>query len=237
MTRPAALPSRLEVGTLSGEGQGSLPVKEVIQNTEEVQGFVSNRSVEVGTESQKVEDVVGLSQEVSSIKKIMGPSGPETGMSATEKGTDLIRGEKGDSEEKEKEEGWITPKSGRSPGVKTEELKYGEVSILSNPYSVLEVDDEMEREKQVEETIMVKEVTKVGDVNMENTLDLDTKEDKTADLAEKSETVVKDPDSRAELILRPRGSKTAHKKKPNLSTQSVREPPRDQNRKVTHKKN
>ncbi|KAG7584223.1 hypothetical protein ISN44_As08g036940 [Arabidopsis suecica] len=221
MTPPAALPSRLEVGTLSGEGQGSLPVAVDSQNTEEVQGFVSNRSVEVGTESQKVEDVVAQWENpfgytrrqklaLALLKRRSGPDKRITtrirfhrGMSATEKGTDLIRGEKGDSEEKEKEEGWITPKSGRSPGEKTEELKYGEVSILSNPYSVLEVDDEMEREKQVEETIMVKEVTKVGDVNMENTLDLDTKEDKTADLAEKSETVVKDPDSRAELILRP----------------------------------
>lgn len=87
---------------------------------------------------------------------------------------------------------------------------------------------------------MVNEVTKVGDVTMVNTLDLATKEDKTADLAGKSETLIKDRASRAELTLRPslpRGSKTAQKTIPNLSTQSVRDPPRDQNRKVTHKKN
>lgn len=43
----------------------------------------------------------------------------------------------------EEDQGWITPKSSCSPNKEKNGLKYGEVSILSNAYSVLSSQEEL----------------------------------------------------------------------------------------------
>ncbi|XP_023637566.1 uncharacterized protein LOC111830212 [Capsella rubella] len=60
------------------------------------------------------------------------------------------------------EEEWTTPKSSCSPGKSTESFKFGELSILSNSYSVLEVEGDKEEEDmpREEESIQLHSVIK-----------------------------------------------------------------------------
>ncbi|CAE6130178.1 unnamed protein product [Arabidopsis arenosa] len=135
--------------------------------------------------------------------------------------------EKKVEEEKEAEEGtgWITPKNGRSsPGKRREDLKFGEVSILSNSYSVLGVEDETVVEQAPEETGPLLPVL--------------VSTNKQSESAPAQETVTKGRAAKAILPLRPslpRDSKTAHKTVSHLPASSARDPSRDQSKKIPPK--
>lgn len=133
-------------------------------------------------------------------------------------------------EGKNNQEGWITPKGGRSPGKQSEGLQFGAVSILTNPYFVLAVEEDAEGEKQ-----------KDGDekiVNDKNRGDTDLAQEKTETRTEvirpNQELVGKGTCTKSELPMRPslpRESKTAHKTVSVLSTHSTRNLPKDQSKK------
>lgn len=124
----------------------------------------------------------------------------------------------GVEDDSHKSEGWITPqKSNRSPAKKTEGLQYGEVSILSNSYSVLngkgeKGEDNIEAGKNETEE---ENVTKVAETQENVELQ-----------SENAEKVIQDhTTSKDELPLRhslPRGSKDAHKFVSNTSTKPAR---------------
>lgn len=123
--------------------------------------------------------------------------------------------------EHEKDQGWITPvRPGRSPTKKAGDLKFGEVSILKNSYSVLSGEGGLEEESQI---------TTVGEAAVINVSKTDTQ---TVEVKENhgdgSKTSKVEPQLRPSL---PRGSKTAHKVIPNPSTQSTRNLPKDQSKK------
>lgn len=135
--------------------------------------------------------------------------------------------EKKVEEEKEEEEGtgWITPKNSRSsPDKRREDLKFGEVSILSNSYSVLGVEDETVVEQAPEETWPLLPVL--------------VSTNKQSESAPAQETVTKGRAAKAILPLRPslpRDSKTAHKTVSHLPASSARDPSRDQSKKIPPK--
>jgi len=120
--------------------------------------------------------------------------------------------EKTVSVEEKSDEGWLTPpKHGRSPTMQLKHLKYGEVSLLSNAYSALSGEEEMESEEE-------DKIEKPTSTQIETQEDIDppTKDGKT------------------EVLLRqslPRGSKTAHKIISTTSSQTVRDNSRVQSKK------
>ncbi|CAE6224908.1 unnamed protein product [Arabidopsis arenosa] len=121
------------------------------------------------------------------------------------------------------DQGWITPpKTSRSPSKRSEGPKYGEVSILSNTYSALEMVDEVGEEAKDEEEVGGEVETQTTQASQEE--------------VQKSDQMVS---SRGvNLPLRqslPRGSKTAHKTVSVSSTQSARIIPKDQSKR-THPK-
>ena len=123
------------------------------------------------------------------------------------------------------DKGWITPpKHQRSPGTKKQELKFGEVSLLSNAYSILSGKDESGEETSKEEV--------AGDVEGTNTTCFDSSQETD------SIKPVEDSSQPIEFQLRqslPRGSKTAHKVVSVPSSQSTRFIPKDQSKRKPHK--
>lgn len=122
----------------------------------------------------------------------------------------------------ENDQAWITPPGSRiNLSKKTIELKYGEVSLLSNSYSALSGEEglEVEKEEGRESTICTRETSPETETQpMEN-----------------HETLVKPPGTKVELPSRkslPRFSKTAHKTVPQISAQSTRVPPKNQSRRA-----
>lgn len=117
---------------------------------------------------------------------------------------------------------WITPhKSSRSPNKKKEELKFGEVSILSNTYAVLsdkkEGDEEALKEGKSDETEQVVDDKENNVENMEENSEIlkGNKETKAKEAKD-----AKEPPMRQYL---PRGTKTSKKNGSKPSTQHLRE--------------
>lgn len=125
--------------------------------------------------------------------------------------------------ENENDKSWITPPgSRRSPNKRQENLKFGEVSLLSNPYSALSGKDGLAEETTEEydgnDTDQITEITSTVNENLFN--------------------LTKPRGTKAELPLRrslPRGTKTAPKSVSNLLTLSARDLPKDQSRRVPPK--
>ncbi|CAE5962574.1 unnamed protein product [Arabidopsis arenosa] len=124
-------------------------------------------------------------------------------------------------------EGWITPKSGRSsPGKGQKTLQYGEVSILSNAYSVLEEKEDETEEKQT------------GDPQGESTANAPDQVE--TQLPVTTQEAVAKGRNQKETTLRPslpRHSKTAHKALSHLQAPSTRDPSRDLSKKNPPKLN
>jgi len=120
------------------------------------------------------------------------------------------------SQNKGDDQGWITPPgSDRSPGNKSKELRFGEVSILSNAYTVLSEKGDCD------------DVIILTDKQDDNTV---TGDDGVISLKEK---LAGEPPATTEMSLGeslPRVSKTFHKVVSVPSTQLTRIPPRDQSK-------
>lgn len=100
------------------------------------------------------------------------------------------------------------PGSHRSPGNKNKELRFGEVSILSNAYSVLS------EKGDYDDVISTTDTRDVGVISSK-------------------EVSIGTQPATSEMLLReslPRVSKTAHKVISVPSTQSTRIPPKDQSK-------
>lgn len=128
----------------------------------------------------------------------------------------------GERETETENEQWVTPnKSGRSPGKKKEVLKYGEVSILSNFYSVLS-----EKEEKDEEGT---ELERCGGTSQEtegNSKSLVNLEDKTECSKANKENKAKSRGATPNIPPRkflPRNSKTTQKAASNPLTQPGRD--------------
>ena len=122
------------------------------------------------------------------------------------------------------DQGWITPQhTQRSPGKRQEDPKFGEVSLLTNSYSVLTGHDGTgESDKTV--AVIVEEDTDPPNKQVS------MKETKTVG----STALSKEADTLLRQSL-PRSSKTAHKTVSVPSTQSTRIPPRDQSKRASSK--
>lgn len=133
-----------------------------------------------------------------------------------------------EEKDKEQEQGWITPKHGRSPGKRQEGLKFGEVSILSNSYSALSGEEESGEETKNDGNNKAAEL-------MENK---DSQPEASLVVTKEALGPIKPKGGKAELSLRPslpRESKTAHKIVSNPSTQSTRDRTRDQSKRIPPK--
>ncbi|CAE6073040.1 unnamed protein product [Arabidopsis arenosa] len=137
---------------------------------------------------------------------------------------------------------WITPsKPGSTSGKKREELKFGEVSILSNSFAALGAEDEADDAQVV--TTTERESTDPNKPNNTTTQELVNNQclEETEDqneLLKGSAGTEKIQGYKPELQLRPslpRGSKSAHKTVSMPSTQSARVNPKDRSKKVTPK--
>ena len=118
-----------------------------------------------------------------------------------------------------KDEGWSSPKTGRtSPHQKSQSLNYGEVSILSNAYSVLAAEDDSEDKTELQSETFHE--LKVDDSMGENRVT------KLHEGCQETETVEKVDPPRMEIPPRqslPRDSKTALKIIPQYTNQSARD--------------
>lgn len=140
--------------------------------------------------------------------------------------------EDGNMKEGGTEEDWITPLNpGRSPGKKTEGLKYGEVSILANTYSVLSEQDGEEEENEAGTSSEAEQkeeplVPENNDGKTENALDRNGNKP--------YHTRGQKPDLPPRHSL-PRFSKNSHKYLATPSTQSTRTLTRGQS--ISHPQN
>lgn len=145
----------------------------------------------------------------------------------SEEKTEMIPLEGKTEEKGDDGQGWITPTtSNRSPGKKKHELKFGEVSILSNAYSVLSGKGEPGEEFKTGET-------EIEEEDISNSIQVPPGE---AEQSKAFEDSIRG--NKTSMLLRqslPRGSKTAHKAISAPSTQSTRKIPRDQSKR-THPK-
>lgn len=124
-------------------------------------------------------------------------------------------------ETNDKDQDWITPTSSRRSPKRMEELKFGEVSLLTNSYSALSGEGDLSEITISTDQNDVQETELIPAGNLEN-----------------SEMVIKPRGTRMELPLRqslPRGTKAAQKPISSVSNQSTRGLPKDQTRKFPPK--
>lgn len=186
------------------------------------------------TESPSVK-INGEEEGTKSIS-VQRPSAVEGAEKNTKMTKDIVDVEGGGLEEKATEQVWITPKSGHSPRKLNESLKFGEVSILKNTFSVLNDENHMDTEENkgkgngVEEQVGAEKQVK----DLESEANAGDEVDHTTD----PDAVPKPRGGKPEVSLRPslpRGIKTAAKSITNISTKSARGNSRDQSKRTSSK--
>lgn len=127
------------------------------------------------------------------------------------------------------DQGWISPlKTTKSPMKNSEVLKFGEVSLLSNPYAPLSVQEDIREDEIVVTT--TSEINVVGQSMVtEKAVETDFQTSDISGVGGRNRCPKSSHPTRKQ---QPRGSKTAHKVIPQGNTHLKKEPVRDQGNKI-----
>ena len=214
-------------------------------------GHFQNTCLAVTSSSsqQRIEDGEGIvAEQATELLPSMGDAGK---VSTIEVGESIAVNDVANSEKVFQVEGldqveatgneWLTPsKSIRSPGKMLEGLQYGEVSILTNPYSALsELEEVGEEKKDTKNTSLSQEVgEKVGTEEQSDIIGKNAEHlvDSTVVAGTDIDSSFQQSKPKSELPSRqnpPRESKTAHKIVSVASTQ-VRGPPQKKKHNPRH---